>query len=181
MAHTAPANFARGGAGIVFTEAAAVEPIGRISHGDLGIWSDRHMSALKSIAEGIRRVGAVPALELAHAGRKASTQRPWEGNNPLSEIDGGRGDPPGPSSARPPKLCSLSHRRPTRCRLPRLLAFGTLFGRARDGRSKRASILLKSMPRMVISFTHFCAFDQSPQRRLRRRSERADASAFGSR
>ena len=95
-------NFARGGAGIVFTEAAAVEPIGRISHGDLGIWTDNHAEKLKPIAAEIRRFGAVPGLQLAHAGRKASWQRPWEGNTALTDTNATCGDEPwqvvGPTS-----------------------------------------------------------------------------------
>lgn len=87
-------DFARGGAGIVFTEATAVEPIGRITHGDLGIWSDQHAAALKPIMAEIKRYGAVPGLQLAHAGRKASTQRPWEGNSALTKADAERGDAP---------------------------------------------------------------------------------------
>lgn len=67
-----------GGAGLVMTEAAAVVPEGRISYADLGIWSDEHSEALRAVAEGIREHGAVPAIQLAHAGRKASTQRPWD-------------------------------------------------------------------------------------------------------
>jgi 2,4-dienoyl-CoA reductase-like NADH-dependent reductase (Old Yellow Enzyme family) len=87
-------NFARGGAGIVFTEATAVEPVGRITHGDLGIWSDTHAEALKPIVAEIARYGAVPGLQVAHAGRKGSTQRPWEGNGLLTDADTKRGDAP---------------------------------------------------------------------------------------
>lgn len=87
-------NFARGGAGIVFTEATAVERIGRITHGDLGIWTDRHAEALKPIVAGIHGFGALAGLQLAHAGRKASTQRPWEGNSLLTDADAKRGDAP---------------------------------------------------------------------------------------
>ncbi len=87
-------NFARGGAGIVFTEATAVEEIGRITHGDLGIWTEQHAEALKPIVAEIKRYGALAGLQLAHAGRKASTQRPWEGNGLLTEADAKRGDAP---------------------------------------------------------------------------------------
>ena len=68
-----------GGAGIVFTEAAAVTPEGRISPDDLGIWSDAHGDALAPIAAFIRSQGAVPGVQLAHAGRKGSTGTPWLG------------------------------------------------------------------------------------------------------
>jgi 2,4-dienoyl-CoA reductase-like NADH-dependent reductase (Old Yellow Enzyme family) len=73
-----------GGAGIVMTEAAAVSPEGRISYADLGVWKDEHVSKLKEITAFISQNGAVPAIQLAHAGRKASKNKPWEGNNSLS-------------------------------------------------------------------------------------------------
>ncbi|WP_247000414.1 NADH:flavin oxidoreductase/NADH oxidase [Halosolutus gelatinilyticus] len=76
-----------GGAGIVMTEATAVSPRGRISAHDLGIWSDEHAAALEPIAEFVRDQGAVPAIQLAHAGHKASKTRPWEGNVPLPPDD----------------------------------------------------------------------------------------------
>jgi 2,4-dienoyl-CoA reductase-like NADH-dependent reductase (Old Yellow Enzyme family) len=76
----------------VFTEAAAVDRDGRITHGDLGIWSDVHIEPLKRIAAFIKGSGAVPAMQLAHAGRKASMQRPWHGNGPLDDSDRARGE-----------------------------------------------------------------------------------------
>ena len=85
-------KFAQGGAGIVFTEAAAVESIGRITHGDIGIWSDDQVPGLRRIAEFLKANGAVPAIQLAHAGRKASMQRPWYGNAALDAGDRARGD-----------------------------------------------------------------------------------------
>jgi 2,4-dienoyl-CoA reductase-like NADH-dependent reductase (Old Yellow Enzyme family) len=87
-------KFAQGGAGIVFVEATAVEARGRITHGDTGIWSDSHINDLKRIAAFIKSQGAVPAIQLAHAGRKASMARPWYGNGPLTEGDLQRGDKP---------------------------------------------------------------------------------------
>jgi 2,4-dienoyl-CoA reductase-like NADH-dependent reductase (Old Yellow Enzyme family) len=85
-------KFAQGGAGIVFIEATAVEKRGRITHGDTGIWDDEHIAGLKRIATFIREQGAVPAIQLAHAGRKASMARPWYGNGPLTPADSDRGD-----------------------------------------------------------------------------------------
>lgn len=85
-------KFAMGGAGAVFTEAAAVEARGRITHGDLGIWSDAHAAAFEPITDLLRREGAVPAIQIAHAGRKASMQRPWHGNGPLDDTDRARGE-----------------------------------------------------------------------------------------
>ena len=78
-----------GGAGIVFTEATAVVPKGRISPSDLGIWKDEHIDFLKRIAHFIKAQGAVPAMQLAHAGRKASTKAPWLGNGSVEPKDGG--------------------------------------------------------------------------------------------
>jgi len=78
-----------GRAGIVMTEATAVEPRGRISPEDLGIWSEEHADALAPIASFISGQGSVPGIQLAHAGRKASTSRPWEGGEPLSHAEGG--------------------------------------------------------------------------------------------
>ncbi|MEF8773861.1 MAG: NADH:flavin oxidoreductase/NADH oxidase [Halobacteriales archaeon] len=80
---------ATGGAGIVMAEATAVEPRGRISPEDLGLWSDEHADALEPVASFVREQGSVPAVQLAHAGRKASTTRPWEGSEPLATEEGG--------------------------------------------------------------------------------------------
>ncbi len=77
-----------GGAGLVFTEATAVEPRGRISPQDLGIWKDEHIDKLSEIARFIESQGAVPGIQLAHAGRKASTSAPWLGGKPLAPQEG---------------------------------------------------------------------------------------------
>jgi 2,4-dienoyl-CoA reductase-like NADH-dependent reductase (Old Yellow Enzyme family) len=87
-------KFAQGGAGAVFMEATAVERRGRITHGDTGIWDDAHISGLKRITDFVRSQGALPGLQLAHAGRKASMARPWYGNGPLTQADLDRGDKP---------------------------------------------------------------------------------------
>ncbi|GAB2563523.1 NADPH dehydrogenase NamA [Spirosoma aerophilum] len=68
-----------GGAGLIITEAAAISPEGRISPNDLGIWKEEHINGLKRITNFIREQGSVAGIQLAHAGRKASTRRPWEG------------------------------------------------------------------------------------------------------
>ena len=73
-----------GGAGLVMTEATAIEARGRISPEDLGIWKDEHVDALARITRFLRAHGAAPGIQLAHAGRKASVARPWDGGNPLS-------------------------------------------------------------------------------------------------
>jgi 2,4-dienoyl-CoA reductase-like NADH-dependent reductase (Old Yellow Enzyme family) len=72
-----------GGAGLVMVEATAVSPEGRISPDDSGIWSDAHADAFRPITRFIREQGAAPGIQLAHAGRKASTDRPWLGGGPL--------------------------------------------------------------------------------------------------
>ena len=77
-----------GGACLVMTEATAVTAEGRISLADTGIWSDAQVEAFKPITRFIAEHGAVPAIQLAHAGRKASTKRPWDGTGPLAEADG---------------------------------------------------------------------------------------------
>lgn len=78
-----------GGAALVMTEAAAVEPRGRISPDDLGIYDDRHIEKLSEITAFIKAHGAVPAIQLAHAGRKASTASPWKGGGYLTPAEGG--------------------------------------------------------------------------------------------
>jgi 2,4-dienoyl-CoA reductase-like NADH-dependent reductase (Old Yellow Enzyme family) len=78
-----------GGAGLVFTEATAVSPEGRISPADLGLWQDEHIPFLKRITGFIVQQGAVPGIQLAHAGRKASKAPPWQGNKHLSPAEGG--------------------------------------------------------------------------------------------
>jgi 2,4-dienoyl-CoA reductase-like NADH-dependent reductase (Old Yellow Enzyme family) len=92
-----------GGAGLVFTEASAVTPEGRISPEDLGIWKDQHVDELSRIVRFVGAQGAVPGMQLAHAGRKASTQQPWAGTKVL-EVDQGGFRPiyaPSPISFRP--------------------------------------------------------------------------------
>ena len=78
-----------GGAGLVFTEATAVSPEGRISPEDTGIWNERQVAAWSRIARFIRGQGAAAGIQLAHAGRKASTDAPWRGGGPLDAGHGG--------------------------------------------------------------------------------------------
>jgi 2,4-dienoyl-CoA reductase-like NADH-dependent reductase (Old Yellow Enzyme family) len=78
-----------GGAGLVFTEAAAVSAEGRISPADIGIWKDEHIPMLQRIAAFIEQQGAVPGIQLAHAGRKASCRAPWEGGMQVPIAEGG--------------------------------------------------------------------------------------------
>src|SRR4051812_15246397 len=78
-----------GGAAAVITEATAVTADGRISPADLGIWDDRHVEPLARAFRFLSEHGAVPGVQLAHAGRKASTAEPWNRGGPVSVADGG--------------------------------------------------------------------------------------------
>jgi 2,4-dienoyl-CoA reductase-like NADH-dependent reductase (Old Yellow Enzyme family) len=78
-----------GGAGLVFTEASAVEAIGRISPEDAGIYLNAHVDSWRPIAKFIREHGAVPGMQLAHAGRKGSTSAPWSGGKKVAVAEGG--------------------------------------------------------------------------------------------
>jgi len=86
-----------GGAALVIAEATAVSPVARISPGDLGIWKDEHLPQLARIAAFLEREGAVAGIQLAHAGRKASTARPWDGGQAVPDAQGGW-EPIGPSA-----------------------------------------------------------------------------------
>jgi 2,4-dienoyl-CoA reductase-like NADH-dependent reductase (Old Yellow Enzyme family) len=87
-------RFALGGAGLVIVEATAVQPAGRITHGDLGLWHDAQIAPLARIAGVLKQLGSVAGIQLAHAGRKASMQRPWQGNGPMGASDAERGEEP---------------------------------------------------------------------------------------
>lgn len=76
-----------GGAALIMTEAAAVEPRGRISPDDLGIWSDDHVTKLLQITAFIKQYGGVPGMQIAHAGRKASTLSPWKRGSRSERVD----------------------------------------------------------------------------------------------
>jgi 2,4-dienoyl-CoA reductase-like NADH-dependent reductase (Old Yellow Enzyme family) len=104
---------ATGGAGIVMTEATAVEPRGRISPNDLGLWSDDHAAALEPLTAFLRDQGAVPAVQLAHAGRKGSKTPPWDGSEPLQPDEDGYevvapSDRPYPIDGQPPQLRAMT-------------------------------------------------------------------------
>lgn len=92
------ASRAVGGAGLVMTEATAVAPQGRISPFDLGLWNDMQIEPLARIVRVVEEHGAVPGIQLAHAGRKASTRRPWEGGDTAPLSEGGWNDIVAPSA-----------------------------------------------------------------------------------
>jgi len=88
-------KLAAGGAGLVFVEQSSVNLQGRITHGCLGIWKDEHVPGLKKLTTLIRDLGAASAIQIAHSGRKGSSQRPWEGGGPLGDDDiAARGEGP---------------------------------------------------------------------------------------
>lgn len=87
-----------GGAGLIIVEATAVVPEGRISPQDSGLWSDAHIEPLARIVRFIHEQGALAGIQLAHAGRKASTRRPWDGDGLVPEDEGGWSDVVAPSA-----------------------------------------------------------------------------------
>jgi 2,4-dienoyl-CoA reductase-like NADH-dependent reductase (Old Yellow Enzyme family) len=89
---------ARGGSGLVIVEATAVSPEGRITPGDTGIWSDEHIAGLANVADAIKSAGAVPGIQIGHAGRKAGCTPPWDGGEPLMPGDPEAWEPLAPSA-----------------------------------------------------------------------------------
>jgi 2,4-dienoyl-CoA reductase-like NADH-dependent reductase (Old Yellow Enzyme family) len=87
-----------GGAGLVIVEATAVTPEGRITPGDMGLWKNAHIASLQRIVEFVHQNGARAGIQLAHAGRKASTARPWEGGKKIEPAQGGWTDVMAPSA-----------------------------------------------------------------------------------
>jgi 2,4-dienoyl-CoA reductase-like NADH-dependent reductase (Old Yellow Enzyme family) len=86
-----------GGASLVIAEATAVSPEGRITHGCTGLWNDEQAEAWVPIAKMVKRQGAVPGIQLTHAGRKASANRPWQGDDHIPSEDPRSWEPLGPS------------------------------------------------------------------------------------
>ncbi len=119
-------QFASGGAGLVFTEAAAVVPEGRISPADAGIWNDEQQQAWARVVDFLHGQGATAGIQLAHAGRKASSQPPWVGRGPVADEDGGW-EPVGPSAVAFPGL-----REPRPLTLPEIASVVTAFGDAAE-------------------------------------------------
>ena len=81
------ASMARGGAGLVVVEATAVAPEGRITPGCAGLWSDAHAEAFVPMVKAIKAAGSVPGIQIGHAGRMASANRPWEGDDHIAASD----------------------------------------------------------------------------------------------
>lgn len=92
------AGLARGGAGLVVVEATAVSPEGRITPGCAGIWNDAQAQAFVPVVKAIKAAGSVPGIQIAHAGRKASANRPWEGDDHIAADDARGWDTIAPSA-----------------------------------------------------------------------------------
>src|SRR3954449_4409802 len=90
-------RFALGGFGLVIVEATGVAADGRISHGDVGLWSDEHIPGLARIADFLHAEGAAAGIQLSHAGAKASSRRPWEGVGPVTLENARPGEAPWPT------------------------------------------------------------------------------------
>ncbi|WP_277962658.1 NADH:flavin oxidoreductase/NADH oxidase [Pseudomonas sp. RIT-To-2] len=96
--HAHYATLARGGVGLVVVEATAVAPEGRITPGDAGLWRDEQVPGFAAVAESIKAAGAVPGIQIGHAGRKAGCAPPWLGGAPLEPTDPLAWEPIGPSA-----------------------------------------------------------------------------------
>ncbi|MCW2579239.1 MAG: namA [Blastococcus sp.] len=90
-------RFALGGFGLVLVEATGVTPEGRISHGDVGLWSDEHVPGLARVVDFLHASGAAAGIQLAHAGAKASSLRPWDGSGPVTAENARPGEAPWPT------------------------------------------------------------------------------------
>src|SRR3954468_1919422 len=90
-------RFALGGFGLVIVEATGVTADGRISHGDVGLWSDEHIPGLARIPASLHAEGAAAGIQLAHAGAKASSRRPWDGGGPVTAENARPGEAPWPT------------------------------------------------------------------------------------
>jgi 2,4-dienoyl-CoA reductase-like NADH-dependent reductase (Old Yellow Enzyme family) len=117
---------ANGGAGVVLTEATAVVPEGRISPADAGLWNDEQQRAWARVVDVVHGHGAAIGVQLAHAGRKASTQRPWDGRGGVADADGGW-TPVGPAGSSYPGL-----REPRALSVAEIGEVVTAFGRAAE-------------------------------------------------
>jgi 2,4-dienoyl-CoA reductase-like NADH-dependent reductase (Old Yellow Enzyme family) len=90
-------RFALGGFGLVIVEATGVTPEGRISHGDVGLWSDEHIPGLARVVDFLHAEGTSAGIQLAHAGAKASSLRPWDGTGPVTDENTRPGEAPWPT------------------------------------------------------------------------------------
>ncbi len=119
---------AAGGAGLIIVEATAVEACGRISPNDLGIWSDEHVEPLRRVTRFIKEQGAVAGIQIAHAGRKACTIRPWDGGKPVPASDPNWWKPVGASAL----AFSEEHQIPHELSIEEIKRIQTLFVQAAE-------------------------------------------------
>ncbi len=127
------AGLARGGSGLVIAEATAVSPEGRITPGCAGLWTDSQAAAYAPAAAAIKAAGAVPGIQLAHAGRKASTNRPWEGDDHIPAGDPRGWEPIAPSAVPYGGLLTRTPRAMTAADIARVRQdFAAAARRARD-------------------------------------------------
>jgi 2,4-dienoyl-CoA reductase-like NADH-dependent reductase (Old Yellow Enzyme family) len=91
-------SMATGGAGLIITEATAVSPEGRITYADLGLWKDEHIAKLKQITSFLEQQGCIAGIQLAHAGRKASHEKPWKGGKQIASGHENGWETVGPSA-----------------------------------------------------------------------------------
>jgi len=117
---------AAGGAGLIIAEATAVEARGRISPNDVGIWSDEHVEPLQRVTRFIKEQGAVAGIQIAHAGRKACTIRPWDGGKPVPALDPNWWQPVGAS----PLAFSDEYQTPHELSIQEIKGIQTLFVQA---------------------------------------------------
>ncbi len=116
--------------GTVFTEVLCVEPRGRSTYSDAGIWSDDHIPPLKRVADFIRAQGSVPAAQIGHCGPKASRQRPFEGLQPLGPTDNARGEPPWQAVSATREASAPGYQTPHALTIPEIEALVAAFGEA---------------------------------------------------
>lgn len=105
-------RFALGGAGLVIAEASAVDPVGRISPFDVGIWDDAHIPGWRRVAALVRSAGSVPGIQLGHAGRRAAVREPWRAGAPLDGTDAAEGSGPWPVVGPSQIACGPGHQVP---------------------------------------------------------------------
>ncbi len=145
-------HMALSGAGLLIIEATAVEDIGRITHGCVGLYSDETEAALKKTIDAVRQYASMPIMiQLAHAGRKGSSARPWEGGQLIAQKDGGW-QPVGPSAI-PQLPTETPHWRWTK---PVWSAFAKRLSSPPNAQSASVLMALSCMARTAISCTSFC-------------------------
>lgn len=122
------AKFAVGGAGTVMTEAMFVDPVGRNTYGDLGIWSDDHVPGLRRLVEFLHAQGTIAAAQLHHSGAKSGRRRPWDGFHPLDATDAAKGEPPWQALSSTDHPTTAGWRAPRAMTIPEIKALIEAYG-----------------------------------------------------